>query len=105
MARDRYKSITFLLYGAACPSSLSSLTMGEIDLLVSQIPTSVFFSRVRKILDLGFVTSFPFPFLSLSGYTFSKCIIKYQLPGEGLQDGDTSGVFFVYYRTLTRMKN
>ena len=35
--------ITFLLYGAACPSSLSSLTMGEIDLLVSQIPASVFF--------------------------------------------------------------
>ena len=34
VARDAY-AITNLLYGAACPSSLSSLTMGEIDLLVS----------------------------------------------------------------------
>ena len=39
----RRYAITFLLYGAACPSSLSSLTMGKINLLVSQIPTSVFF--------------------------------------------------------------
>ena len=41
--------ITNLLYGAACPSSLSSLTMDEIDLLVSQIPDSVFF----RVLDLA----------------------------------------------------
>ena len=39
----RRYAITFLLYGAACPSSLSILTMGEIDLLVSQMPASVFF--------------------------------------------------------------
>ena len=37
-------------YGAACPSSLSSLTMGEIELLVSQIPDSVFFSSSRPSL-------------------------------------------------------
>ena len=34
---------------ALCPSSLSSLMMGEIDLLVSQIPDSVFF----RVLDLA----------------------------------------------------
>ena len=44
----RHYAITFLLYGAACPSSLSSLTMGEIDLLVSQIPASVFFFSGEK---------------------------------------------------------
>ena len=44
----RRYDITFLLYGAACPSSLSSLTMGEIDLLVSQIPASVFFFLSEK---------------------------------------------------------
>ena len=43
----RRYAITFLLYGAACPSSLSSLTMGEIDLLVSQIPASVSFSSEK----------------------------------------------------------
>ena len=41
----RHYAITNLLYGAVCPSSLSSLTMGQIDLLVSQIPASVFFFR------------------------------------------------------------
>ena len=35
------QAATFLLYGAACPSSLSSSMMGEIDLLLSQIPASV----------------------------------------------------------------
>ena len=39
----RRYAITNLLYGAACPSLLPSSTMGEIDLLVSQIPDSVFF--------------------------------------------------------------
>ena len=43
-------TITNLLYGAACPSSLSSLTMGEIELLVSQIPDSIFFSSSRPSL-------------------------------------------------------
>ena len=41
--------MTNLLYGAACPSLLPSSTMGEIDLLVSQIPDSVFF----RVLDLA----------------------------------------------------
>ena len=42
-------AITNLLYGAACPSLLPSSTMGEIDMLVSQIPDSVFF----RVLDLA----------------------------------------------------
>ena len=37
-ASATHYAITFLQSGAACPSSLSSLTMGEIDLLVSQTP-------------------------------------------------------------------
>ena len=47
----RRYDITFLMHGAAC---LSSLMMGKIDLLVSQIPASVsVFFQVRKILDLA----------------------------------------------------
>ena len=48
----RHYAITNLLYGAACPSPLPSLMMGQIDLLVSQIPASVFFPAIVHILLL-----------------------------------------------------
>ena len=55
MLHERRYAITFLLYGAACPSPVPSLTMGEIDSLVSKINLRVFlfFSQVRKVLVLA----------------------------------------------------